>query len=269
MKNWKKNLTPIVFPRKNPLARRVQYCKPCLQKFSRKWSWINEDTKRIKKFAPFLPKNITRKRSVDTQEQFGQLWQSFPGGIQEIFHSKSTNGRTIPFLCRKEISSNRSSGYVECRIDKTDKKIFFDCSKLHRLKFVNVKIWYRSKKEHFFFRMFLWTLGLQFSLSWRKIAAKLSNKICSRSEIEKESTFSKKQFLPGIMLLWTIEMQFWTSCQNVSTKYLEEISALTGKRNDFSERNVFSLKNFLWKRRKSFQNSGQNFSLAVRKNFCN
>ena len=146
--------------------------------------------------------------------------------------------------------------------------VFFECSKLHRSMSINEKNWYRSKREHYFFRKFLWTLALQFSLSWRKDAAKLSNKICSRSKFEKKPTFSKKQFFPGIMLLWTIEMQFWTSCQNVSTKYLEEIPALTGKRHDFLKRNVFSSKNFLWKRRKLFEKSGQNFSLAVRKNFC-
>ena len=208
------------------------------------------------------------KRSLDTQEHFWQLWQSFPAAIQEIFHSKSWNGRTILILCRKEISYNRSSGYVECRIDKTDKTVFVECSKLHQWKSVNEKNWYRSKQEHYFFRKFLWTLALHVSLSWRKVAAKLSYKICSRPEFGKKSTFSKKQFFSGIMLLWTIEMQFWTSYQNVSTKYLEEISAFTGNRHDFLKRNVFSLKNFLWKRRKLFAKTGRNFSLAVRKKIC-
>ena len=217
---------------------------------------------------PNFHKKKTGKRSLDTQEQFRQLWQTFPAGIQEIFHSKSRNGRTILILCRKEISCNRCSGSVECRFDKTDETVSFECSQSHRLKSVNDKIWCRSKKEHYFIRMFLWTIGLQFSLSCRKVAAKLSNKICSRSEFEKKSTFSKKQFFPGIIILWTTEMRFWTSCQNVSTKYPVYISALTGKRHDILKGNVFSVKNFLWKRWKIFKNSGRIFPFAVRKKFC-
>ena len=50
------------------------------------------------------------------------------------------------------------------------------------------------KKRTFFFGMFLWTLRLQFSLSCRKVSAKLSKKNCSRSEFEKNSTFSKNSF---------------------------------------------------------------------------
>ena len=112
------------------------------------------------KIAQFSQKKVAGKRSLDTQEHFRHLWQRLPAGIQEIFNSKSRNVWTILILCRKEISFNRSSGYVECRIDKTDKKVFFECSKLHRSKSVNGKISYRSKREHYFFRMFLWTLGL-------------------------------------------------------------------------------------------------------------
>ena len=218
-----KNLIPVVFPRKDPLAARVQFCKPCLRNFCRKWSWINQNTKRTNKICTLLTKK-TGKRSLDTQERFRQLWQSFPAGIQEFFHSKSRNGRTILILCRKEISSNRSSGYVDCRIDKTDKIVFVDCSKLHRLKSVKEKIWYRSKK-----RLFLQNVSVD---TWIAIFSKLA-KSCRKTfkqhmlQIriwEKINNF-KKQFFPGIMLLWTIEMQFWTSCQNVSTKYLEEIPA--------------------------------------------
>ena len=142
----KKNLTPVVFPRKDPLAPKVQFCKPCLRKFSRKWSWINQNTKRTNEICTLFTKK-TGKRSLDTQEPFRQLWQSFSAGFQEIFHSKSRNSRTILILCRKDVSSNRSSGYVECRIDKTDKIVFVDCSRLHRSKSVNEKIWYRSKRN--------------------------------------------------------------------------------------------------------------------------
>ena len=87
----KKNLTPIVFPRKDPLAPRVQFCKPCLRKFSRKWSWIFQNTKRTNRICTIFTKKIAGKRSLDTQEQYRQLWQSFPAGIQEIFHSKFGN----------------------------------------------------------------------------------------------------------------------------------------------------------------------------------
>ena len=53
----KKSLTPVVFHRKDPLARRVQFCKPCLRKFNRNWCRINQNTKRTKKFAQFSQKN--------------------------------------------------------------------------------------------------------------------------------------------------------------------------------------------------------------------
>ena len=72
LKKWKKNLTPIVFPRKDLLARRVQFCKPCLRKFSRKWSWINQNTKMTNKICTIFTKkklqeNVawTRKNNFD------------------------------------------------------------------------------------------------------------------------------------------------------------------------------------------------------------
>ena len=105
----KKNLTPKGFLRKDPLARRVQFCKPCRRKISQKGSWINQNTKR------------TRKMS------------------RRFYHSKSGNARTILILCGKENSSNRSSGYVECCIDKMDKIVFFGCSKMHHWESVNEK----------------------------------------------------------------------------------------------------------------------------------
>ena len=42
----KQILTIKVLPRKEPPARRVQFCKPCLRNLSQRWSWINRDTKR-------------------------------------------------------------------------------------------------------------------------------------------------------------------------------------------------------------------------------
>ena len=262
--NWKKIKHQLFFLEKILWHLECSFANPAWENSAENEAESIRIQKGQIKFAHFSQKkreNVawTRKNIFDNCDKV------FRHAFKSFFHSKSKNGRTILILWRKEISSNRSSGYVECRIDKTDKIVFVDCSKLHRSKSVNEKIWYWSKKEHYFFRKFLWTLALQFSLSWRKDAAKLSNKICSRSEFEKKPKFSKKQFFPGIMLHWTIEMQFWTSCKNVSTKYLEEISALTGRRHDFLKRNVFSLKNFVWKRRKMFANSGQNFSLAFRK----
>ena len=56
LKKCQKNLKSTTFPRKDPLARRVQFCKPCLRKFSRKWSWISQNTKGQKKFAQFSQK---------------------------------------------------------------------------------------------------------------------------------------------------------------------------------------------------------------------
>ena len=99
----KRNLTPKVLPRKDPLTRRVQFCKPCLRKFSQKWSWINQDTKRTKKICTiFRTENFTGIRSLDTQEEFRQMWRSFPARIQDNFQSKSGNCRTILIFCRKK-----------------------------------------------------------------------------------------------------------------------------------------------------------------------
>ena len=139
-------------------------------------------------------KKIAGKRSLDTQEQFWQLWQNFRTGIQEIFHSKSRNDRTILILGRKEISSNRSSGYVECRSDKTDEIVFFECPKLHRSKSVNEKIWYRSKREHYFFRMFLWTLGLQFLQAGEKLPQKFQARFAPDPNLRKNQLFQKSSF---------------------------------------------------------------------------
>ena len=57
-----------VFPQKDPLARRVQFFKPCTRKISRKWNWINQNRKKTNKFAQFSQEKITGKRSLDTGE---------------------------------------------------------------------------------------------------------------------------------------------------------------------------------------------------------
>ena len=190
----KQILTPKFFPRKCPLARRVQFWKDCLRKFSEKWSWINQDTIKKNKTCTFSKKILTGKSSLDTQEQFRQLWRSFPAGIQEIFQSKSGIGRTILILCRKEISSNHSSRYVECRIDKTDKIAFFECSKMHRSKSVNEKKMVSVKKR----TLFLQNVSVN---TWIAIFFKLAKscrKTCEQDLLQirtwEKSTFSKSSF---------------------------------------------------------------------------
>ena len=80
----KKNLTPVVFPRKDPLATRGKFCKPCLRIFSRKWSWINQKTKKTNKictiFTKKKQKNVawTRKNIFDNCDKvFRQEFKSF------------------------------------------------------------------------------------------------------------------------------------------------------------------------------------------------
>ena len=53
----RKILKPNVFPRKDCLAHRVQFCKPCRTKISQKWSWINQNTKNTQKSTIFNRKN--------------------------------------------------------------------------------------------------------------------------------------------------------------------------------------------------------------------
>ena len=76
--------------------------------------------------------------------------------------------------------------------DKTDKIILSESSKMLCSKSLNEKEKICQKREHFSFRMFLRTLRLQFSLSCRKVSAKRSKNVCSRSEYEKKSTFFGK-----------------------------------------------------------------------------
>ena len=90
----KKHLTPIVFPRKNPLARRVQFCKPCLRKFSQIEAESIKIQKRKIKFAQFSQKkreNVawTRKNNSGKcdkvfRQEFKRLFIQSPEMVEQF-----------------------------------------------------------------------------------------------------------------------------------------------------------------------------------------
>ena len=101
------------------------------------------------KFAHFSQKK--RENVAWTGKNiFNNCDKLFRQEFRRFFIQKSRNGRTILILCRKEFSSNRCSWYVECRIDKTDETVSFECSQSHRLKSVNEKNLVSVKKRTLF-----------------------------------------------------------------------------------------------------------------------
>ena len=91
-----------------PLAQRVRFWQRSRKNFDKKIirskcqtnekNWHND----LHKFS--------FKCSLYTQIQFRQSGRSFTARNQDIFHSKSGSGETIPRLWKKEYSSNCSSG---------------------------------------------------------------------------------------------------------------------------------------------------------------
>ena len=71
----RKILKPNIFPRKDCLAHRVQFCKPCRTKISQNWSWINQNTKNTQKCTIFnrmnYPENVawTPKNNFDNCDE--------------------------------------------------------------------------------------------------------------------------------------------------------------------------------------------------------
>ena len=134
------------FSSKRLLTRRV---RNLAEKNSAKNGAESIKIQKDKKNFPIFKKYFTCKRSLDTQLQFRQLWLSFPARSQEVFQLKSGNGRTILIFCKKEASSNRSSGYVEWRIEKTEKK-FSGKFENSRSKSLSWKKTVSNKKRTFF-----------------------------------------------------------------------------------------------------------------------
>ena len=107
--------------------------------------------------------------------------------------------------------------------------------------------------------MFLWTLGLHFSLSCRKVAAKFSNKVCSRSEFEEKSTNFQKQFFCKNHA----PLDKWIAVLNILPKRFYQFSGIkfciNPKEHDFFKMIFFAVKIFLWRRRKFLSESGRKF----------
>ena len=127
------------------------------------------------------------------------------------------------------------------------------------------------KKRTFFFRMFLWTLRLQFSLSCRKVAAKLSYQksfapgpIAEKNDFFSEAVFFRKPAPPDNR----------KAVLNNLPKCFYQLSGrelLHKPRKDmiFWKKYFFREKFPLETSEVFVQNLAENFSLAFRKKFCN
>ena len=150
------------------------------------------------------------------------------------------NWYKIPGFWKEEFSSNRSSGYVECSFDKTDKKV--GCLKLRKClcqRPQTRKKRFVLKINYFFFRLFLWTGSLQFRLSCQNVSAKLSNQFSSSSRIRKKGRiFSMGKFFRKHALL-----DNWNAVLNILPERFhqetEKKSAQTRKLHGFFLKEVF------------------------------
>ena len=137
--------------------------------------------------------------------------------------------------------------------DKIDKIILSESSKMLRSKSRNEKKKICQKRKHFSFRMFLWTLRLQFSLSCLKVSAKLSKKILLQVwKWKKNQHFTKKSFF---LQESCSSGQLKCSFEHLAKKFLPIIwknFCINPEKNEFFKRNVFFVKNFLRKRRMFF-----------------
>ena len=104
------------------------------------------------------------------------------------FSFKSGTDITIPNFWKKEFSSNRSSVYVECSSDKTDKLILPESSKMPGSKSSKQQKKFSVEKEIFFSKRFCRQVYLS------KFSAKLSRKFCSRSNCGKKKIFFRSNF---------------------------------------------------------------------------
>ena len=157
------------------------------EKFRTKMKLSQPKYKKDKKICTIFKKNCFSICRLDTQVQYRQLCRYFPARSQETFHSKSGTGITIPSFWKKEISSSRSSVYVECSSDKTDKIILPESSKMTGSKSSNQQKIFLSKRN-FFFKTFLQT-G-RFVENFRKTM----KKILLRVQLRKNFFFQKHFF---------------------------------------------------------------------------
>ena len=190
------------------------------------------------------------------------MWRSFPAATGEIFHSKSGNGRTILSLCGKENSSNRSSGYVEGRIDKTDKIVFFGCSKMHHWESVNEKNIVLIKGRTFFVQ----NVSVD---TWIAILSKLSES-CHKTFIqellqiriwEKINNFSKAMFFQE----WCTSGQMNCGFEHLTKTFFHFSGinfCINPKKYDFFKMNFLAVKIFHWRPWKFF------FKISGRKIFA-